>query len=87
MVKALVALVEPLPAFDRVSVDPNSLVIDPTLIASLAGQLAAGDRAQHLVVFETVPGSDGPEIKANPVVPANPPVNLTVSPSTLPAGE
>jgi len=60
--------------------------IDPSLLASLAGQLAAGERAQQLVVFETVPGDNGPEIQANAVVPAKPPVSLSVSPATLPAG-
>ena len=62
------------------------LAIDPGWLASIAGQLAAGERAQQIVVFETVPGADGPEIQANPVVPANPPINLTVSPSTLRTG-
>jgi hypothetical protein len=60
--------------------------IDPNLLASLSDQLAAGERAQKIVVFETVPGPDGPEIQANPVVPTNPPVSLTVSPSTLQTG-
>ena len=59
------------------------LAISPDLLASLAGQLAAGERAQQIVAFETVSGAGGPEIQANPVVPANPPVSLTVSPSTL----
>jgi hypothetical protein len=59
------------------------LAISPDLLASFAGQLAAGERAQQTVVFETVSGAGGPEIQANPVVPANPPVSLTVSPSTL----
>ena len=62
------------------------LTIDPSWLASIADQIAAGERAQQVVVFETVPGADGPEIQANPVVPANPPVSLTVSPSTLRTG-
>ncbi len=60
--------------------------IDPVLAASFAGQIAAAERAQQLVVFETVPGADGPEIQASSVVPGTLPVNLTVSPSTLPTG-
>jgi len=69
------------------SSDPVKLLpIDPSLLASLADQIAAGERAQKIVVFETVTGADGAEIQANPVVPTNPPVNLTISPSTLQTG-
>jgi hypothetical protein len=68
------------------SVPLQVLAIDPGLLASLAGQLAAGERARQIVVFENVTGAGGPEIQANPVVPANPPVTLTVSPSTLRTG-
>ncbi len=63
------------------------LTIDQGQLDSLAPQLAAGDRARQIVVFETVPGPGGPEIQANPVVPTNLPVELTVSPSTLRNGK
>jgi hypothetical protein len=59
------------------------LAVNQALLDSLASMLAAGERARLIVVFETVPGSGGPEIQANPVVPADLPVRLTVSPSTL----
>jgi hypothetical protein len=62
------------------------LPIAQSRLDSLAPQLAAGDRARLIVVFETVPGANGPEIQATPVVPANLPVQLTVSPSTLQTG-
>jgi hypothetical protein len=57
-------------------------VIDP-----LATKIAATERAQKIVVFETVsPPGGTASIVAKPVVPANLPVNLTVSPSTLRTG-
>lgn len=59
------------------------LAIDQSLLTTLASQLAAGERARQIVVFESVPGPGGSDIQANPVVPANLPVNLTVTPSTL----
>ena len=62
------------------------LSLDPTFINSLAGQLAAGERAQKIVVFETTTGEGGADIQANPVVPTNVPVQITVTPSTLPTG-
>jgi hypothetical protein len=63
------------------------LTIDQGRLDSLASQLAAGDRARQIVVFESVPGSGGPEIQATPIVPTNLPVQLTVSPSTLRNGQ
>jgi len=62
------------------------LPLDQSVINSLASQIAAGERAQKIVVFETVTGADGPDIQANPVVPTNLPVQLTVSPDTLQTG-
>lgn len=59
------------------------LAVNQALLDSLAPMLAAGERARLIVVFETVPGPGGPEIQANPVIPADLPVRLTVSPSTL----
>jgi FecR protein len=63
------------------------LAINQSRLDSLASQLAAGDRARLIVVFETVPGAGGPEIQSTPVVPTNLPVQLTVSPSTLRNGQ
>jgi hypothetical protein len=57
--------------------------IDQSFLDSIASQLAAGERAQKIVVFETVTGDDGSDIQANPVVPGNLPVQMTVSPSSL----
>jgi hypothetical protein len=57
--------------------------IDQSYLDSIASQLAAGERAQKIVVFETVTGADGSDIQANPVVPGNLPVQMTVSPSSL----
>jgi hypothetical protein len=62
------------------------LPLDPGVINSLASQLAAGERAQKIVVFETTTGADGSDIRANPVVPTDLPVQLTVSPATLRTG-
>jgi hypothetical protein len=57
--------------------------IDQFYLDSIASQLAAGERAQKIVVFETAAGADGAEIQANPVVPSTLPVQMTVSPATL----
>jgi hypothetical protein len=70
-------------SIDSTSALIQVLLIDQSYLDSLASQLAAGERAQKIVVFETVPGTDGPEIQANPVVPSNLPVQITVSPATL----
>jgi len=67
---------------DKIQVLP----IDQSYLDSIASQLAAGERAQKIVVFETVTGADGSEIQANPVVPSNLPVQMTVSPATLQTG-
>ncbi len=61
----------------------SALGVDPGLLDALSSFLAAGERAQKIVVFETVSGPGGSEIQANPVVPANLPVQLTVTPSNL----
>lgn len=63
------------------------LAMDQGLLDSLAPIIAVGERVRQIVVFETVPGTDGPEIQANPVVPTNLPVQLTVSPATLRTGQ
>lgn len=57
---------------------------------SVAPLLAAAEQAQSVVMFQTVTANTGAgtaqEIQARAVVPANPPVQLTVSPSTLRSG-
>jgi len=62
--------------------------LDQGALNAFALQVAAAERAQKIVVFETVTpaGSDTPEVQAKPVVPVNLPVPLTVSPSTLRTG-
>jgi len=61
---------------------------DPSVLNGWAGQIAATERAQTTVLFETVNPSGGrpSEIQAKAVVPAELPVPLTVSPSTLRTG-
>jgi hypothetical protein len=63
---------------------------EPALTAPLAPMLAASERAQHIVLFASVTTGEGAnattEIQARAVVPAVPPVELTVSPSTLRTG-
>ena len=75
---------------------PGSLAAETILVTTLdqgalnafALQIAAAERAQKIVVFETVTPADGSasEVQAKPVVPVNLPVQLTVSPSTLQTG-
>ena len=62
--------------------------LDQGALNAFSLQIAAAERAQKIVVFETVTpaGSDAPEVQAKPVVPVNLPVPLTVSPSTLRTG-
>jgi hypothetical protein len=61
--------------------------LDANLINALAALIAANERAQRIVVFESVPGgAGGPQIQAKEVVPADLPVQLTVSPSSLRTG-
>lgn len=64
--------------------------LDPRLANALAPLIASAERAQRIVLFESVTSGEGAnattEIQARPVVPANPPVDLTVSPSTLRTG-
>jgi len=62
--------------------------LDQSALNAFALQIAAAERAQKIVVFETVnpAGGNPPEIQAKPVVPVNLPVPLTVSPSTLRTG-
>ncbi|HUL52409.1 MAG TPA: hypothetical protein VLT83_03260 [Opitutaceae bacterium] len=61
---------------------------DPSVLNGWAGQIAATERAQTTVLFETVNPAGGrpSEIQAKAVVPAELPVPLTVSPSTLRTG-
>jgi hypothetical protein len=63
------------------------LPLDQSVIASLASQIAAGERAQKTVVFDTAAGADGTDIEANPVVPTVQPADITVSPDTLRTGQ
>jgi hypothetical protein len=63
------------------------LPLDQSVIKSLASQLAAGERAQKIVVFQTTTGAGGTDVEAVPVVPTNLPVQLTVSPDTLRTGQ
>ena len=59
---------------------------DPGVVSALAPLIEAAERARRIVRFETVSGDSAPEIQARVVVPADLPVNLTVSPSTLRTG-
>jgi hypothetical protein len=56
--------------------------LDQNTLNAFALQIAAAERAQKIVVFESGPS----EIQAKAVVPVNLPVPLTVSPSTLRTG-
>ena len=56
--------------------------LDQDTLDAFALQIAAAERAQKIVVFESGPT----EIQAKAVVPVNLPVPLTVSPSTLRTG-
>jgi hypothetical protein len=56
--------------------------LDQDTLNAFALQIAAAERAQKIVVFESGPA----EIQAKAVVPVNLPVPLTVSPSTLRTG-
>lgn len=62
--------------------------VDQSVLNAFSQQIAATERAQKIVTFETVTPAGGspPEIQAKAVVPANLPVPLTVSPSTLRTG-
>ncbi|HUJ45314.1 MAG TPA: hypothetical protein VLW52_17085 [Opitutaceae bacterium] len=64
------------------------MTADPAMLNGLAGQIAATERAQTTVLFETINPAGGrpSEIQAKAVVPAELPVPLTVSPSTLRTG-
>ncbi len=66
------------------------LTLDLSQRNALGPMLAASERAQKIVVFESVTTGEGAnastEIQARAVVPASPPVELTVSPSTLRSG-
>ncbi len=66
------------------------LALDPGQMAALGSMVAASERAQHIVLFQSVTTGEGAnattEIQAQAVVPAVPPVELTVSPSTLRTG-
>lgn len=59
---------------------------DPSVVGALAPLIEAAERARRIVRFETVSGDNGPEVQATVVVPADLPVNMTVSPSTLRTG-
>ncbi|MDD2763434.1 MAG: hypothetical protein PHE83_05610 [Opitutaceae bacterium] len=63
--------------------------LDQNYVNSISLQVAAAERAQKIVVFQTVSPPDGgpPEIQAKSVVSVNLPVPLTVSPSTLRTGD
>ena len=60
----------------------------PDVLSGFASQISAAERAQTTVLFETVNPAGGrpSEIQARAVVPAELPVPLTVSPSTLRTG-
>lgn len=60
--------------------------VDPVVVSALAPKIEAAERARRIVRFETVSGDNAPEIQARVVVPADLPVNVTVSPSTLRTG-
>lgn len=60
--------------------------VDPGVLSALAPKIEAAERARSIVRFETVSGPNAPEIQARVVVPADLPVNVTVSPSTLRTG-
>lgn len=64
------------------------MTVDPSVLNGFAAQIAAAERAQKIVLFETVNPAGGrpPEIQAKAVVPVDLPVPLTVSPSTLRTG-
>ncbi len=66
------------------------LALDPGQAAALGSLIAASERAQRVVLFQPVTTGEGAnattEIQAQAVVPAVPPVELTVSPSTLRTG-
>lgn len=64
------------------------MTADPSVLNGFASQIAAAERAQKIVLFETVNPAGGrpPEIQAKAVVPVDLPVPLTVSPSTLRSG-
>jgi hypothetical protein len=64
------------------------ITADPTALNGFASQIAATERAQTTVLFETINPAGGrpSEIQARAVVPADLPVPLTVSPSTLRTG-
>lgn len=64
------------------------MTADPNVLNGFATQIAAAERAQKIVLFETVNPAGGrpPEIQAKAVVPVDLPVPLTVSPSTLRTG-
>ncbi len=60
--------------------------IDEELAKEVAPKVAAAERAQGVVVFGTVTSNGTTDVQAQPVVPVNLPVPLTVSPSTLRTG-
>ena len=60
--------------------------LDQDAANQVASQVAAAERAQKVVVFGTADAGGAPDIQARAVVPANLPVPLTVSPSTLSTG-
>jgi len=60
--------------------------LDQNAANQVAAQVAAAERAQKVVVFSTGNADGAPDIQARAVVPANLPVPLTVSPSTLSTG-
>ena len=64
------------------------MTVDPSVLNGFATQIAAAERAQKIVLFETINPAGGrpPEIQAKAVVPVDLPVPLTVSPSTLRTG-
>jgi urocanate hydratase len=64
------------------------VTVDPSVLNGFAAQIAAAERAQKIVLFETINPAGGrpPEIQAKAVVPVDLPVPLTVSPSTLRTG-
>jgi hypothetical protein len=64
------------------------MAADPSVLNGFASQIAAAERAQKTVLFETVNPAGGrpSEIQAKAVVPVDLPVPLTVSPSTLRSG-
>ncbi len=60
--------------------------LDQDAANKVATQVAAAERAQKVVVFGTTDAGGASDIQARAVVPANLPVPLTVSPSTLRTG-